>query len=188
MSQLITGLPGLINFWSHSTEFLPFLGLWLVEQFLFIFRQTSAGIELKFGEQTYWGPFSAGLTFGHAEFLLFPGLWMAKQFPAICRYTTDQIEIKFSGSIQYGPPQAWLIFDNDPLNSHCFLASDWSSSFQTNYWSDLAEIWWANPYWPLLAWLTFGHAPLNFCSFLASDLLSTFRTFADKLQIGCRLN
>ena len=83
-SELMKGLPGLINFWSHSTEFLPFPGIWLVEQSL--------------------------LT---------------------CRQTDDWIELKFGGWTHYETPQAWLNFDMAALNSHCFLASYWLSSFWT---------------------------------------------------------
>ena len=44
----------------------PFPGLWLVEQFQHIFRQIADRIELKFGEQTHWGPPLASWTFSHA--------------------------------------------------------------------------------------------------------------------------
>ena len=47
-----------------SVEFLLFPGLWLVEQFLRICRQTADRFELRFGGPTPYGPPMAWLTFG----------------------------------------------------------------------------------------------------------------------------
>ena len=56
--------PNLINFWSHSTEFMLFPGFWLVEQFLCICSQTTDQMRLQFGGPTHFGPPQAWLTFG----------------------------------------------------------------------------------------------------------------------------
>ena len=64
--NLIGGLLSLINLWSHSAEFPPFPGLWLVKQFLPICRCTANLMELKFGWSTHYGPPQVWLTFGHA--------------------------------------------------------------------------------------------------------------------------
>ena len=143
--------PGLNNFWSHSTECPPFLGLWLVEQLPFIFRKTADLIELKFGEQTYWGPICAWLTFG---------LWMAKQSPAICRYTADQIEIKFGGPTHYVPSKFLCLSTtttcasarNGNLQKHLLMRTPWQTtraklsniSFTINTNSTFCVIW-VNP-------------------------------------------
>ena len=58
--------PGLINFWSWSTEFLPFPGFWLVGQIPHICRQTADWIQLKFGGPSHFGTAVAWLTFVHA--------------------------------------------------------------------------------------------------------------------------
>ena len=55
--------PFYANFWSCSIEFLPFPGLWLVEQFLCICRQTADRTELKFGGWTHCGSLHAWLNF-----------------------------------------------------------------------------------------------------------------------------
>ena len=54
------------SLWSHSNEFLLFHGLWLVEQFLHIYRQSADRIGLKFGRATYCGPLPVCWTFGHS--------------------------------------------------------------------------------------------------------------------------
>ena len=54
------------NFWSCCTEFAPFPGLSLLEQFLFICRQTTDRIYFKFGVQTHYPSHLAWLNFGHA--------------------------------------------------------------------------------------------------------------------------
>ena len=55
-----------VNFCSHSSEFPPFPGLWLVEQFLYICRQTVDQIELKFCGPIHYRLPLALWTFGHA--------------------------------------------------------------------------------------------------------------------------
>ena len=100
--------PGLINFWTNSHEFPPFLGLWLVEQFMFIFRQTFALIELKFGEQTYRGPFPPCLTFGHA--LLNFCCLLASEWPSSFRPFADtppiRLRLNLVGQFIMGLPKS----------------------------------------------------------------------------------
>ena len=124
--------PGLINFWSCSTEFPLFpAGLWLVGQLPCIWRQTADQIGFKFHVPTHYEPPQAWLTFGHAplNFPPFPGFWYSEQFPRICRQTADQIGPEVGGPTHYGPPLAWSTFGHAPLNFQFFLASDWSGSF-----------------------------------------------------------
>ena len=70
----------LIYFWSHSTDFLLFLGLWLVEQFPHIYGQTADRIGLKFGGPTPYAPSPSLIDFWSCstEFSTFPGLWVVK--------------------------------------------------------------------------------------------------------------
>ena len=65
-----------------------------------------------------------GLWSRFAEFPLFPGLGLVEQLET--RFD-DRIKPKFCGQTR-GSLQAWLTFVHAPLNSHCFLASDWPSS------------------------------------------------------------
>ena len=97
---------GLINFWSCSVEFPLFPGIWLVEQFPCICKQTADWIELKKKKrddntsQAYPGVINS---WSHSsEFLTFPGLWFVNQFLCIYRQTTDQIELRLGWSTQYG--------------------------------------------------------------------------------------
>ena len=69
-----------------------------------------------------------------------------------------------------------------------------SVHWQTNCWSDWAQIWWAGPIYdgtplPPRPILTFGHAAPNFNRFLAYDWSSSFRAFADKplIKLGSTL-
>ena len=64
------------------------------------------------------------------EFMQFSSLWLVEQFPCICRRTTHRIGLKFGGQTHYGTLQVWLTFSHAPLNSRCYLACDWSSSFR----------------------------------------------------------
>ena len=58
---------GLVIFCSGFKEFQLFPGLWFVEQFMYIWRQTADQIELKIIKQIYKGPPLAWITFGHAQ-------------------------------------------------------------------------------------------------------------------------
>ena len=75
----------------------------------------------------------APLTFGHA--LLNSCHFLTSDWSSIfytCRETMDWIEFKLGEWIHYGTPQAWLIFNNAPLNSHCFQATVfWSNCLHT---------------------------------------------------------
>ena len=69
VSWCIMGLPRPINFWSCSTEFSMFPGLWLVEQFPRICRQTTDRIRMKLDGQMHCGPPHTWLTFGHVPLI-----------------------------------------------------------------------------------------------------------------------
>ena len=87
---------------------------------------------------------------------------LVEQIMFISLQIADQIDCKLVG---------WTnkTFVRAPLNSCCFLASDWSS-----------------PYGIPQAWLTFGHVPLN-SIFLTFGLFS-FHAFTYKLLDGLTLN
>ena len=120
--------------------------------------------------------------------------WFVEQFPCIYRQTADQIYLKSSGPTNfYGPSLAWLTFGHAPLNSHSFLACDWSKSyhaFTDNPLIKLLEFRFGGKvhFGPPVVWLTCGHALLNSRCSMASDWLSSFGTFADKQLIGFSWN
>ena len=132
MSQIWWANPDLINFWIRCSEFSPFPGLWFVEHFLRISKQTTDRVAIKFGGPDPLGSPSAWLTFDHAPLnsLRFLASVFFEQFPGNCRQTIDQIELKLGGSARYGSLPAWLTFGHAPLNSRCLLASDWLSSLR----------------------------------------------------------
>ena len=68
-SQIRWASPDLINLWSCFTEFPVFRGVWLVEQFPWICRQTTEQIGPKFGGTTHQGYCLAWVTFGHAPMI-----------------------------------------------------------------------------------------------------------------------
>ena len=112
------GPTGLINLKSHSTDFLPFPGLWLVEQFPCICRQWADWIGPKFyGPTTHYGSSPGLIIFWSCstEFPLLPVLWLVKQFLCLCKQTIDWIEVKFDGPTHYGPSLAWLTFGHAAL-------------------------------------------------------------------------
>ena len=155
------GLPGLINFWSFSTDFLPFPGLWLAQQFPYICRQSTDRIGVKFGGPTHYGLPQAWLTFGHTplNFCCF----LASDF-SICFCTfadnswSDWAEVWWAKSLW-----AYLSLINFCSWSTAFLASDWSNSFCAfaSHWWNWGQIWWANSLWAPQAWLIFGYTALN---------------------------
>ena len=61
----------------------------------------------------------------------FPNVFwpMVEQCLVICRQTPARIELRYVGWTHYKTPQALLTFRHAPMNSHCFLASELSSSF-----------------------------------------------------------
>ena len=100
-----------------------------------------------------------------AEFLLFPGLWMAKQFSSHlqinCWSDWDQILWAYSlwaspGLINFWPCSSEFLHRNKPNITYLLhwipivfwllISQAFSMHLQTNCWSDLAQIWWANPF------------------------------------------
>ena len=91
--------PGLINFWSCSTEFWScstefplFPDLWLVEQFPCIWRQAIDQIGLKGGGPTHYRPPRAWLTFSHAALNPssdYPPLWFNPPAGSCIRWCID---------------------------------------------------------------------------------------------------
>ena len=87
-------------------------------------------------------------------------LWIHEQFLQFCGRTASWIECKIRRRTHGGMTQVWLTFRYSLLNYHCFLACDWSSSFQTVHTSRLSnkvkcdwQIHWGTPQ----AWFTFGN-------------------------------
>ena len=66
LSQIWWANPDLINFWIRCSEFSPFPGIWFVEHFLRISKQTTDRVAIKFGGPNPFGSPSAWLTFDHA--------------------------------------------------------------------------------------------------------------------------
>ena len=63
------------------------------------------------------------------EFPLLPGIWLIEQFPCIFWQTALGPHLRLGWYIHYDTLPTWLTFGQTLLNSHCFLASDLSSSF-----------------------------------------------------------
>ena len=105
----------MINFWSCSTKFPLFPGLWLVEHFLYIYRWP----------QTCWVHvlwYSPGMIIFSPCFtksLPFLWLWLICTFPV---KPLIGLTLKFSWCVPYGMPKAWLTFGYPAVNYH-FLAS-----------------------------------------------------------------
>ena len=89
--------------------------------------------------------------------LPFPGCRSAEQFPRICIQTSDWIDLRFCEWIHNKTSQAsWL-------NSYCFMASDWPSSFaafafpliglNSNLVGELIGLLW--PQWALVGLINF---------------------------------
>ena len=163
-------------------------GLWLVKQFLCIFRQTVDQIELRFGGPINYGLPQAWLTFGQTPlnfYLPFPGLCLVENFHAFADKPLIRFGSYIVGLAHYGPSSVWLNIVHALLNSCHFLASDWSSSFHT--FTDKALIGLTSKLvgqlWLPSCSLAFGPPPLNFCLFLPSNSSSSFHAFSDKLLI-----
>ena len=113
--------PSLINFQACFDEFPPFLGLWLLEQFLCISRQTADWIELKFGGWILYGTPQAWLTFGHV-LLNFHSFLVCDLLMNCCSFT-HKILIELSSNLveekHFGIPRPGVI--NFPSCSFQFL-------------------------------------------------------------------
>ena len=99
--------------------------------------------------------------------------------------------IKLGGYIRYGTPQTWLTLVYTPLNFHCFLASDWSSSFhafQTNSWSDWAQIWWPNSLRVSPGLIKFWSCSTGFLLFPGLWLVKEFLCICKQIVDGIEVN
>ena len=93
-----------------SAEFLPFPGVWLVEQFSRIWLIWSDLAQM-------WWVNSCGTRTdfidcwcSSSEYTFFPELRLNEQFPCIYTRTTDRVEHKFGEQTYFRTPQVWSIF------------------------------------------------------------------------------
>ena len=85
---------GLVNFRTRSTEFLPFPGLWFVQQTI-PYRLSSSCPSTGLINFRLW----------FAECLPFLDFWLVQHLQ-----TTYRIDTKFSGWTHHRIPQAWMMF------------------------------------------------------------------------------
>ena len=135
----------------------PFPGLWMVEQYQLISRQTGNRIGFTLNGCVHYGTSQPiWLILGHASTRLpFPSVLLSEQYPHIFRQTAHGILCKFCVCIYCGTSQVWLTFADSPLSS-------WFSwilicrAFSANVWAKHAGDWpdnvWVHflwtPHWP----------------------------------------
>ena len=85
-----------------------FSGLWFVEQFKHICRQSINSIHVNFGRRAHYGTAQACLTLYSADFPPFPDRWFVEQLPVICRQSADRIAVKLGRCLGFPSPDLLL--------------------------------------------------------------------------------
>ena len=87
-------------------------GLWFIEQFKHICRQSVSWTHLNIGGWLRDCPGLTNFLSCSADFPPFPELWFVNPFPFTCKHSVDRIVVKLGRFTHYGICQDWLTFSH----------------------------------------------------------------------------